>query len=395
MRWAWWIGSICVAVLFSWQVGIDQMWADFYNGYYFGGRNIVQDTSQLYMDGMCNGYVNFPLLAYLFAPFSYIYKQEGGRIFFILNIISIIPLSYWLVKLADLKGWKRWLMLALLAVNGPLNYSLWLGNTTHLMMLGMIAALWWFKQGKEWLAGMFLGINGLIKIPLIIPAGYYFVRRKWKVVLGGLVVVGTVVVTSLLILPYSLNRAWLHNCILSYSGNPVVAYNNQSVIGVLARDLIPKSDVFYWLPMDPTPAFTFASKGLLFLIYLPVVIMLLYNWKRPRSVAQHILEFFIVLTCSLLTSPISWTHYFMLLLVPFAVYFGEDIFTVRKAFPTILMMVSMVLLAAPLELSLFLFEQTKQRMFLSIHFWGGALFYIFLLVLWIYRRKDEYTEQQA
>jgi len=394
MRWAWWLGSACVVVLFSWQVGTESMWADFYNGYYFGGRNIVRDPGQLFVNGMCNGYVNFPLLAYLFAPFSFILKQEGGRIFFILNMISILPLSYWLVKFANLNGWKRWLALALLAVNGPLSYSIWLGNITHLMMLGMIAALWWFKQGKEWLTGVLLGFNGLIKIPLIIPAGYFFIRGRWRVVLGGLLVVGAVTLVSLVIVPFSLNRAWLNNCILSYSGNPVVAYNNQSAVGMLSRELIPRSNVFYWLPMKPTHRFTLASRNTMFLLYLPVIILFLYGWKKQRNAADHMLEFFIVLACSLLTSPISWTHYFMLLLVPFAVYLGENIFTRQKAVPAILMAIGMLLLASPLELSLLLFQQTGQRMFLSIHFWGGVVFYLALLMLWVYRQLDKRNTEQ-
>lgn len=150
MRWIWWIGSVVVVIIVGWRVGIDHIWADFGNGYYYAGRKILVDPHQLYYGRNCGGYVNFPLFAYVFAPFSLMEKGEAGRIFFVINAASILPLAYWLVKLGGLKGWRRWLILALLLISGPLDYSIWLGNSTNLIMLSMILALWWFNRETNW-----------------------------------------------------------------------------------------------------------------------------------------------------------------------------------------------------------------------------------------------------
>lgn len=388
MRWAWWVGCLVVVIAIGWQVGVDHIWADFGNGYYFAGRNILARPDQLYQGENCGGYVNFPLLAYVFAPLGRMAKGEAGRIFFLINTVSIMPLAYWLVKFGNLKSWRRWLALFLLAINGPLDYSIWLGNSTNLIMLSMILALWWFERGKDFGAGILLGINGLIKIPMILPAGYYFARRQWKVVAGGALAVGVVIVLSLAFTSLSLNRMWLNNCILSFSGRPVGAFNNQSVAAVLARELIPESGIRYWLPLEPTPLFSAASRMAVFLLFVPVIVILLDRWKSPRTKSEHLLEFFMVLVCSLLTSPISWTHYFMFLLIPTAYYFEDRLLAKGTKGLNLLLLISLILITIPADLTLALFDATGRRGVLSVHFWGGALFYIFLFALWLRRRKS-------
>jgi len=44
--------------------------------------------------------------------------------------------------------------------------------------------------------------------------------------------------------------------------------------------------------------------------------------------------------------------------------------------------VSLLLLSFPLDLTVKLFEQNNQSAFLSIHFFGGLLFYMVLLIVW-------------
>lgn len=230
----------------------------------------------------------------------------------------------------------------------------------------------------------------MIKIPMVIPAGYYFIRRQWKVVIGGILVVGLVAVLSLKLIPLSVNRLWLSNCILSFSGHPVGAFNNQSVIGVLARELIPDSRMMYWLPLEPTPLFAITSKIAVLLLYVPVLIVLLHRWKSTRTKSGYLFEFFVVLVCSLLTSPISWTHYFIILLIPVAFCLDENVIAMKTKGLKLSLFASLVLITPPVDFTLEFFEIIGQRITLSIHFLGVVLFYIFLFALWI-RNRDHFV----
>jgi hypothetical protein len=203
---------------------------------------------------------------------------------------------------------------------------------------------------------------------------------------GGLLIAGLAIGLSLLLTPVSLNAEWLDKCILTFGGQSVAGYTNQSLSGLLARHLMPGSDIFSYEPIVPGSGFNMASKILTALFYLPVVIMLLVDWKLPRTTVEYILEFFIVLVCSLLTSPIAWTHYYMLLLIPIALYLKEYVFERRRIWLNILFACSVLLLSAQTSINLAIFERTDQRIFLSLPFIGAVLLYVFLLAYWFSKR---------
>lgn len=393
MRWAWWAGCVLLLLSVGWYAAAhNQYWYDFIKGYYHSGRKIVGKQDLLY-DESCYGYVNFPLLAYLFVPLAKLSKELAGTLFFLAGYVSILPLAYWLVKFSNAKGRVRWIILFFLAISGPLDYGVWLGNITHIIMLGMLILLWWFKQGRHWLAGVLLGVVGLIKIPLILPAGYFFLRRQWRVVGGGLLAFGIVVVLSLWLVPLSLNATWLSRCILSFAGHPVPAYNNQSVSAFLARELIPGN--FSWKPQIPTQEFKLASNIALIVLYAPILVILFLGRNSSQKSTMLFLEFFIILVCSMLTSPISWTHYFVLLLMPAAFYMATDDLRSKKIWVNILFGVAMLLVSVPISATTALFKQTEQSLFLSLHFIGCFFLYIVLIVTWInmYRSSAQKAHQ--
>lgn len=389
MRWLWWCTCALIVGLREFYAGQYINWFDFKDAYYFAGYATLTDLSQLYSAEICVfGFVNFPLLAYLFTPFGLLPLPIAGQIFYALGYISIMPLAYWLIKLAELDGWKRWAMLAILIINDPLEYSLDIGNTTHFVMIIIVLSLWWFKQGKDWLSGMALGFIGLMKPTLIPSFGYFFVRRQWQIVGGGLLIAGLAITLSFLLIPLSLNTEWVNKCILASVGQPIAAYNNQSLSGFLARYLIPTSDVFSWVFIIPDQKFNITSNILMALFYLPIILIIFINWKSRRTIDAYILEFLIIFVCSLLTSPISWTHYYMFFLIPVSFYIKEYAFTGSSLFMNLLFGFSLALLSTPTSLILRLYELTDQRIFLSIHFVGGVLFYIFLLAFWYIKRHS-------
>lgn len=379
MRWAWWIGSVIVLILLGWYASQDQYLYDFFKGYYHGGRKIARNIEELY-DENCYNFTNFPLIAYLFVPLANLPKELAGTIFFLIGYIAILPLAYWFIKFADLQGWQRWFFLSLLALNGPLDYNIWLGNITQIITLGILIALWWVKTGHEWMAGVLLGVNGLLKIPLILPAGYFFVRRRWHVVGGGLLIFVLVLAASLLFIPFWLNNMWVDQCILSMAGNPITAYNNQSASAFLARQLMP--GYIGWYPIAPTSQYKWISSLVQIVLYAPVIAILIIGFKRPSSPKTLISEFLILLTCSLLTSPITWTHYLLMALIAVAFHMKDTMDHPRSTWLNLLLGFGVILLSIPINSTQALFEQTGQTLFLSLHFYGALLLYLFLLIKW-------------
>lgn len=388
-RWAWWACSLVFVSAIGWYAGREPIWADFTYAYYQGGKIALKDITQLYTSSNCiDGFVNFPLLAYLFAPFALFSSQIAGQVFYVIGYISIIPLAYWLIKLMELNGWKRWLILGLIVINDALDRSLWVGNTTQIVMVGLLLSLWWLKRGKEGLSGVLLGLSGLIKLPLILPAIYFFVRQRWRVVMGGGLVVGLAVALSLLLTPLSLNLEWLNKCVVSYSGSHIVAHDNQSLGGLLARQFSLTNDFFSWSPVTSTPELNLILKIITVAFYLPIGIMIFFGWGSKRTSFDYILEFSIVLVCSVLTSPISWIHYYVFLFIPIALYLKEVVLTSSKTWSNLLFGFSVILLSNQSSLAVSFFERTGNQIFLSLYFIGGVILYALLLSLWLDKRSN-------
>lgn len=389
LRWLWWIAGGVLLLGVGYYSITEHALYDFFKGYYHGGRKILRAPDALY-DEACYNYVNFPLLAYIFIPLANLPKEIAGRIFFAVGYTTLLPLAYWLTAFVGLKGGRRFLVLFFLLFNGPLDYSIWLGNTTQIIMLFVLLALFCSRKGWDWLSGILLGVAGLIKLPLILPSGYFFVKGKWKVVAGGLLVAGMAFILSMILVsPSSLNTIWLDRCILSMAEKPIGAYNNQSLSGFLARMYMPGN--LGWDPLTPTPVYEMASRVGSFLLYAPVVAVLILGRKLPGNTPREMLEFFIVLLSSLLTSPIAWTHYFILLLIPFAWYLRYAPQLLKRSFLDWAVLVSVALISVPKDLALALFEKTALPVLLSLQFIGGVLFYGLLLMVWVQLRGKEYA----
>ena len=85
---------------------------------------------------------------------------------------------YLLCREAKLDGSKGWLLLFLFAANGPLINSSKEGNTSQMVLLGLVAALVLLKTQRNVVAGVLLGLCALIKLPLLIFGAYFLARRE-------------------------------------------------------------------------------------------------------------------------------------------------------------------------------------------------------------------------
>jgi len=389
---AFWVASLILIALVGFYVVQDHALYDYFKGYYHGGRKIVRNLDVLY-DEACYGFTNFPLFAYLFVPLANLPKELSGRVFYLIGYLFLLPLAYWLVVASKVKGWKIFLVLALLALNGPLDYSVWLGNTTQIVMLFMLLAFFNLDRGWDWLSGILLGAGGLIKLPLVLPSGYFFIRGRWKVVGGGLLVAGAALLLSLTLIPFQINLTWLERCVLMMADNPTAAYNNQSLSGFLARIFMPGN--YGWDPLTPTPAYIAAANIGGALLALPALYILIAGRKDERTTFHHAVEFSIILVFSLLVSPIAWTHYFVLLLIPAAMILGNPERLPYRNGMWILLALSLILLSIPKDLSLALFEWSESALMLSPQFIGGLLFYGLLITVWEVSRKTQTARRAA
>ena len=272
---------------------------------------------------------NFPVVAWVFVPLVPLGREAAGWAYLLIGAGATIAAWAMLARFAGLRGALAAALAFLFLVNGPLLNSLREGNSTHLILLLMVAALIFWRRGREFAAGVALGLCAVVKLPLLLFGVYFLARRRWNIVAGGAAAMVLTGLISLAIFGMSGHFAWFEEAVKPYLGHALPAFNVQSIDGFLIRLSTGATELLYWGPIEPSPAHKIVRYGA-FAVLLGGFVWLVWRAETKRLVApgtgapqpHDLLQFCAVLTLALVISPISWTHYYLLLLIPVGLYLG-------------------------------------------------------------------------
>ena len=378
-----------VILIFSWLVSWSNFCGDFNKSYYPAGRLIIENPADLYVWGKGLGFVNIPIIALLFTPISYLPKLAAQIIITLLGLAAIVFAAYLLIKLTKASKWQKLIIAGLFIINGPLYYSLKQGNSTHFVFLLLIAAIFALRDKREIWVGVLLALASLIKIPIFLLSVYFTLRGRWRIIFGFSVTILAIVGTSVLLFGLDLHIIWFQKCILAFAGKPLAAFNVQSIDGFLAR-LLNDVDLKSWQPLEIGWEFKL-GRYLLISLLAGITILLCWRSKPPQTFAMEILELSIAICLALAIMPISWTHYYLYLLLPFSLYIGNQLVIPPGKFWQILMLISAILVSLPVILIKAnnpLSEFLISKLLISHYLLGGVLLLMILLRARLQGAKD-------
>lgn len=323
------LGVAALAIVTCFISDPPTLFDDFAKAYYPAGQAVVADPAALraLTDRGVTGFVNMPVTAYLFAPFAALPLLAGASLFTTLGVAFTAAAWALLAKLGRLDLADRWRLALLFAANGPLAYSLREGNTSHVILFALAAGLVLIRAGRPGAAGGVLACAALIKPPLILFGVFFLLRRDWRGVatFGG--VLAAVAALSLARFGWADNLHWFDVCILQFSHRWLSAFNVQSIAGFLFRLTGGPCLLTDWHAYPP-PAGLQLPATLCVLLMLGVALLAaLPASLRPQDAAQRArrsdLQYQLVLVLTLIASPLTWSHYYVWLLVPAALFLGE------------------------------------------------------------------------
>jgi hypothetical protein len=185
------------------------------------------------------------------------------------------------------------------------------------------------------------------------------------------------------------NVNWFNCCVEPFLGGVIPAFNVQSVDGFAVRLITGTSRLSNWDPMDVPLAYKVARQ-VLFAAALGYVAWVLQRGRAssrqtPSSETARVremLEFALVLNLALVLSPISWSHYYALLLMPWGLYLGGRLPLPFDALTRRLLWGGMALCSLPivvLPLQADLIGEILARTLVSATFAGGVAMLAVLL----------------
>jgi len=380
------IGAVWFLSLRS--TGRGSPFGDFDKAYYPAGRLAITQPARLYdcnhVDGLC--FVNIPIVAVLFAPVASLPLATAHTIVTLTSIASVVAIAVALVALTGAAGWRRYAILAAILLNGPLFYSIKLGNLTHVVLLVLIAAALLLLRKHDVYAGILLALCTLAKPPFLIWLPYFVLRRQWRAALGMAACLLVAFAASAIWFGVDLHRIWFGQFILGSGANAVGAYNVQSINGFLVR-LTTSGTLVNWQPVEVGVGFKIAQ-ALLSLAVLAVALLSGALSGVPRTAEAALREYSVVICSMLVLSPISWTHYYCFLLLPLAAHLADRIDVPRTAPWTALAVTAGVLVSLPVMLWVPrhpLWGAVIARILLSHYFFGACLLLATFLGAAVYR----------
>lgn len=318
---------LSAAILFLSEPSL--VFADYRIAYYPAGSAILHDHSlRPLVEKGVTGFVNVPIVAWLFAPLALFPVALSAGVFLLCGLVVLTLACVLLIRVAGLTGWRSRLFVLLFAINGPLLYSVKEGNTSHIVLACLVGGLVLMRLGRHGLAGLRLASAALLKLPLLLFGLYFVGRRNWSAAIGFATTLLVAISVSLIVFGPALHAVWFDVAVRQFSGHSLASFNVQSLQSFVLRLRTPAPDLFDWHLLRLTRAETLASTLVAAAFYLVTVLVCLRTMQTPQPRVSTMspdpvdLEFMLVICLALLTSPLSWTHYYAWMLIPVAFFIG-------------------------------------------------------------------------
>jgi alpha-1,2-mannosyltransferase len=260
-----------------------------------------------------------------------------------------------LVRTVRLDAPRAALLLFLFLVSGPIVNSLREGQSSHFILLFLIIGIVLWRSNRNYAAGLAFGASALFKLPLLLLGIYFLLRRRWSIVAGGATTIGTAALLSLALFGIDGNISWYQEWVVPFLGSYIPAYNVQSVDGFLTRLSMGEQFLIHWDPPLVPTLFHRIARSCVLVALFGGSFFLIWRANRRAPMAadeggpspRDLLEFMLIINLALITSPISWTHYYVWLLILWAFYLGDALPLPDDAITRGLMGASMILTSVP------------------------------------------------
>lgn len=377
------------------------VFADYRIAYYPAGSAILHGISlRPLIERGVTGFVNLPIIAWVFAPLALLPIAVSAGAFLLCGLAALALACVLLIRVAGLTGWRRGLFVFLFAINGPLLYSVKEGNTSHIVLACLVGGLVLMRSGRHGLAGMLLALAALTKLPLLLFGLYFVGRRNWSAAAGFAITLLAATSLSLIAFGVAIHAVWFDVAVRQFSGHSLAAFNVQSIQSFVLRLRTPGPALFDWnllqLSRVEMLVCTLLAPGL----YLATAIICVRNMQAPSTSLSEAspspvdLEFMLVLCLALLTSPLSWTHYYAWMLIPIAFFIGGRFtagsFRNGASWPLLACVVATLLVSIPVIFPTGPASQAtafQERIGTSTYLFGGILWFSIIALAAVAERR--------
>lgn len=222
-------------------------------------------------------------------------------------------LTLWLLlrpATSGLDGSTASILVALSILYAPVGTHFLYGQSQTFIMLMLTVAMKAMKRGSDWAAGVMIAAAGLLRAFPLLMIGYLVVRRKWRALgwtaatlaVGAattFVMIGWDCVDFVQGMNWATRRAFLENP------------SNLSIGAFVSR-------LFWWLQgRVPGLGSDYLRMGAVAIAVAFVLALTISATRSSINEEQNWSAFGLWIIASIMLSPIAWSHYLVLLIIPY------------------------------------------------------------------------------
>ncbi|NIL95818.1 MAG: DUF2029 domain-containing protein [Planctomycetales bacterium] len=236
------------------------------------------------------------------------------------NLVSLAALgaSLWLLGRGLGVGWSPWALcplIGLLLLCSPFRQQMNQGQL-NLVLLLLLTLVWvTARSGRPVWCGVFLGLATAVKLFPGFLLLHFAIHRRWKIVASGLIALVAITLLTAVVLQPVTYTTYVAEVLPRVSGFRA-DWLNSSVVGLSTK-------LFHSLAQQRSLVPLWASDQLADLAgllgCLAVMALWWYAQRRARGEGANDVTFGLSITTMLLLSPVTWDHYFLLLIIPLAI----------------------------------------------------------------------------
>ena len=299
-----------------------------FRAYYAAGYAVIHQLSiyEKHLDYQ-PVFLYMPITALFFVPLAWFPMATALWIWYAINLIVWGSWVWLLITHVPLTRCQQ-LLVIMTAVVLPASVDIIaLGQITHLIMLGIVAALVLLRRGASGWAGVIIGVLIIIKVQLLLLALLFLWRKDVRGAFTTAATVGMGIILGVWALGWATVGEWV-NAMQHKADVSAIFPINQSLRATITRffelQVIETSvlgtDNNQHIPVSAMLAPAWLAQWLVVSI---IIIIGWYTYQRARTITDVDIQAAIVLPIMVLVMPLSWDSYMVYLLWPIAVLWAN------------------------------------------------------------------------
>jgi hypothetical protein len=192
----------------------------------------------------------------------------------------------------------------------PFIETLFQGQIDPLIVFLWVAGVYLVRDERPVWSALCFAVGTMVKVSPVMAVGLFLLRRQWKWLLSYAVWMGLLLGISVWRLGWENHVVWFTQ-VLPELSRGVANYANKAPAALIFELYLHRVPV---LSAGAVPSWLIALvKVANFLIYCAV---LLYFWKKNRQPTAMVYELVTLGLVTILISPVSWRHHYLLTLIP-------------------------------------------------------------------------------